>query len=80
MFFSNGYSDDSIRIFLAQNTKQVETIVISLDGLERTHDQRRPFGRRNSFARKQIPSLTGFELTSNPTPICLSPILQRALL
>lgn len=51
MFFSNGYFDDSIRIFLAQNTNQVETIVISIDGLECTHNQRRPFGRRNGFAR-----------------------------
>ena len=51
IFFSNGYFDDSIRIFLAQNTKQVETIVISLDGLECTHNQRRPFGRRNGFAQ-----------------------------
>lgn len=51
VFFSNGYFDDSIRGFLNQNIKQVETIVISLDGLERTHNQRRPFGKRNGFTR-----------------------------
>lgn len=75
MFFSNGYFDDSIRNFLAQNTKQVETIVISLDGLERTHNQRRPFGNKNGFAQiisnisylraKKIPSTIQINIDSD---------------
>lgn len=50
-FFSNGYFDYSVRAFLTQNIKQVETIIISIDGLECTHNRRRPFGRENGFAR-----------------------------
>lgn len=50
-FFSNGYFDYSVRAFLTQNTKQVETIIISIDGLECTHNRRRPLGRENGFAR-----------------------------
>lgn len=53
IFFSNGYFNEEVCTFLIQNKSQIGPIVISVDGLEETHNQRRPFGQKNGFLHIQ---------------------------
>lgn len=51
LFFSNGYFDDTVRDFILSNRTQIQCIIVSIDGLGKVHNTRRPFGNKDGFSR-----------------------------